>query len=310
MSNYGNIWIVSLNEKINVIDLTGTKLFPEDYDDLYLNFLELIMISKDNKKGNIIFPPKYDDVLCDKGLCLLKLKDKYGLSKLSSEEVVPIKYDAVKFFKDGYVSVCLGGKCGIIDIKGKVVVPFEYDNILCFIHGFVPAILNNKLVFIDETNKVVYTNIICDGLDLLNEDIVIIESKGKYSLLGMRSKKIISNQYDKIKRFMSDKVMSEEIVEVTLNGKVGVLNENGEKILPIEYTDINSIDDFVIAILKDQAIVFDRAGRLILPNVDKFEREENGLFRVRRGDKFGDEYVDRWGRNCCFVSYFKEGDPI
>ena len=48
---------------------------------------------------------------------------KEGLIDTKGNELTPIKYDSIGFFKDGVAEVCIGQECGVINNKGELVEP-------------------------------------------------------------------------------------------------------------------------------------------------------------------------------------------
>jgi hypothetical protein len=48
---------------------------------------------------------------------------KEGLIDTKGNELTPIKYDSIGFFKDGVAEVRIGQECGVINNKGELVVP-------------------------------------------------------------------------------------------------------------------------------------------------------------------------------------------
>jgi len=68
---------------------------------------------------------------------------------------VPLKYDEVRSFNDGYVQVMLDNKWGFVNKQGKEVVTPKYDKAYAFYNGFACVSNNNKWGFIDKTGKTV-----------------------------------------------------------------------------------------------------------------------------------------------------------
>jgi hypothetical protein len=79
---------------------------------------------------------KYDfvDEFYEEGRACVKLNNKYGFVDTGGNEVVPLKYDRVDFFKEGRARV-LNKKYGFIDLDGNEITPLKYDDIGYFKEG-------------------------------------------------------------------------------------------------------------------------------------------------------------------------------
>ena len=62
---------------------------------------------------------------CNDGVIIISNQElpdgvgKYGFIDKNGKMVVPLKYDHIDGFKDGFCPVSNNGKCGIIDKKGR-----------------------------------------------------------------------------------------------------------------------------------------------------------------------------------------------
>jgi len=120
--------------------------------------------------GKVIVPLKYEWVGgFREGYCLLKLNEKYGFMNKAAKIAIPLKYEDAGTFSEGLAKVALNGKYGLIDGAGKIIIPLEYDDAKYCTDGFVPVKKNDKWGVISKENKV--------EIDFQYEDIVWIKDK-------------------------------------------------------------------------------------------------------------------------------------
>lgn len=107
------------------------------YEQTYNVAIEIKKLMYLNQIGYNIF---------SEGLAIIKMNDKFGFFNKFEEVVIPIIYDKVKDFCNGYASVCIEKRhkesegilddnelnplWGIIDKKGKIIAPIIYNSIL------------------------------------------------------------------------------------------------------------------------------------------------------------------------------------
>ena len=97
---------------------------------------ELIWVKLDGKcglvntEGKEVVPVKYD-VVSDfgEGFAIVERDNKYGYVNTKGEEATPLKYDWVDYFSEGLAIVELKGKYGYVNTEGVEVVPLEYTSI-------------------------------------------------------------------------------------------------------------------------------------------------------------------------------------
>jgi len=86
-----------------------------------------------------------------------KLNEKWGMSNIYNENIIPNKYDKMIFFQDGFAKVTNDGKWGLIDKKGNVVYPFTIDFVKIGYLDYPSAFLvNGKLI--DDRNMLIIIN--------------------------------------------------------------------------------------------------------------------------------------------------------
>jgi len=103
-----------------------------------------------NKSGEIVTQPKYEYIGPSyEGYAIIRLI-YWGFIDIAGKEITPIKYQEVRYFKEGLAGVKSNNKWGIIDKTGKEVVTIIYQAIDDFSsEGLAAVYLNDKWGFID-----------------------------------------------------------------------------------------------------------------------------------------------------------------
>ncbi len=124
-----------------------------------------------------------------------KLGNRFGFIDTKGEVVIPLEYDIVSEFKDGYAVGRKNGKFGVMDKAGKAVVAFEQDGVAHPSDGVV-RIKQGK------------------------------GRTGKWGLFDLKGKQILPFEYDIIGEFNS-----ENQAIVRKNGKFGLIDSKGNIII-------------------------------------------------------------------------------
>lgn len=119
--------------------------------------------------GKVAVPVKYDEVSgFREGFCKLVLNGKTGFIDKTTKMVIPMKYEDANIFSDGLASVKLNGKWGFIDSKGNEVIALQYEDAKYFEEGYAAAKKNGKWGVINKLNETI--------VDFLYEEIVWIKN--------------------------------------------------------------------------------------------------------------------------------------
>ena len=80
---------------------------------------------------------------------------KYGVVNRNNEEIVPIIYDHIDSFRNGFAKVTKKGKVGLIDTSGKQTVPCLYDEIKDIEDGMAVVSKGNRYGVINTANDTI-----------------------------------------------------------------------------------------------------------------------------------------------------------
>lgn len=235
----GDFFIVSVNEKLGVIDEKGNLLIEPHFDeigDFFDGFAPASINGKCgiiNKKGDFVLKPKYQKInYLDNGLYSAKLNGKFGMINRKGDFIVEPKYENIfkpVFEKDiNLYRIKLKNKVGLINEKGKVIVKPKYNDIDTFYESLATFELNNKFGLLDKTGKVI-TVAKYDKLHFWgNKTSIRIELKNKYGIVNSTGKVIVEPKYDTI-------YLSKYNIVCSLKEKSGFTDKNGKEITNIKY---------------------------------------------------------------------------
>ncbi|WP_117884111.1 WG repeat-containing protein [Aureibaculum luteum] len=271
-------------EQWEIYDFNGAKITTTTYDEL--GRLDdkngLIKVEKEdyrgyiNRKGESIIPCEYINLSSfSQGLAYgykqpltnNKIKNKighystHGVVDSLGKIVVPMIYDEVLAYKNGFFRVKRDDKYGFVDYSGKVIIPIEYSYVqhTASSNGLflVEKSWDQEEYFINLENKKVFTPVGYDDVHPFLENSAIVKSKNKYGFIDGTGKLVIPLLYDRVTGFES------QLARVELKGKIGFINSNGQIVIPIIYDEADTYyfsNTYVKMKLKNKPYFFDVKG--------------------------------------------------
>jgi hypothetical protein len=82
---------------------------------------------------------------------------KWGFVDITGNEVIPMIYEKVRKFSEGFAAVKANDKWGFIDKTGKVLIPFQYTDAYNFYEDFANVSRNGTWLYIDKAGIEYYT---------------------------------------------------------------------------------------------------------------------------------------------------------
>lgn len=180
------------------------------------------------------------------GMCIAIVKNSLAKARNSAKE------EATNYF-----ALYADNKWGILDSKGKTIIEPMYQEMIIVLNSKKDVFLCNydineetgeyKTKVINKQNKEIYTdyesvepleNYTSDGNAWYEEDILKVKKDGKYGLIDIDGKQILSAEYEKIETLKG----LENSLLVTKDGKVGLVNKSGATIINPEYKKIEKFD--------------------------------------------------------------------
>lgn len=193
-------------------------------------------------KGEYTVPCEFDWVEgYSDGLSRVRQGELYGLYRHSVGLVTPVEYDALGEDKSGLRVIAKGVKYGYVNSQGSVEIPIEYDykesllNKLSFEGDFAIVLVNGNWGIIDrlgnEIIKPKYDELINNGYSIFPFNL-----NGKWGHV-VKGGKEFSRHYDRTGEF------NQGLAKVHKRAKVGLIDLNGTVVIPIEYQELDVIED-------------------------------------------------------------------
>ncbi|MCH3883413.1 WG repeat-containing protein [Tenacibaculum aquimarinum] len=223
-----NKFIEIKDDKFGIIDSLNNIIVPFIYDFIeYKNSRLIVKIENLNgvltTKNELLIPIKYQFILPRKNdrFIIWTKKNIFGLTDLNGNIIIPLKYKNISATEndDYYITENENNLNGVFDFNGKNIIEENYrfytiDNYKIF------AMENNKPHILDIEN-------IDNNIDL-SSNIKFIETVKHYS--------ISENLFQIIKK----------------KGKYGVINSKNIIVIPIEYDEIRSSENWKYFIIKQR----------------------------------------------------------
>lgn len=235
----------------------------------------------------------------------------------------------VKGFNSGLAAVCQGKKWGFINTKGKVIIPIKYDEVIEFYDGYGIAKTGEKWFILNakgEEFSVESTDI--DNIKGFSEGLTPFKSKGKlFGFIGTDGKIAIPAQFESVGYFTNGLAWAK-----TVDGQLGYINTRGEWIIKPQFAvgkDFDNISGLArikqadkwayvnksgeIIHINDTEVwgdfheglaegkkngqkgFYDNKGKWVIePQFDEARNFKNGYASVKKGDKWG--VIDKEGK--------------
>ncbi len=197
---YKDLVPVSKYSKIGILDLQGNQRIPFKYDRITTREKQFIL---DINYFN------YND-----GLLPVCKDYKFGFINVENELAIPVIYDDVHHFSEGYAGVKESNKWHFIDKSGIIARKFYYDGIQSFKNGLAMGYINaNANNFEDNTVDRPWWESQTDILDC--------KMKLKFSLPG----------------YISHNYINDDLIPKSNGELTGYIDINGNQVIPLSYSD-------------------------------------------------------------------------
>ena len=279
-SPQGNNFItVTKDGMLGLIDYSGKLIIPFGiYSRIwYVEPLHLFKVEQNHKRGyldidgKVVLAPKYTDLDFENfGDPIKAVKgEKYGFIDLEGNERVPLKYDRVKFFSDGFASVRLNNKYGFINKKGEEIILLKYEDACDFSGGLAGVKLQDKWGVIDAADQLVIPAVYQEIFKFY-KGLAVVKQNEKYGVIDRKGKIIIPIEYEFIQE-CSEELIGKDKDEKTCfavekNGKKGILDYNGKAITPAVYNEVFNLSNqrTILVLNKKYGLINRATGKLLV----------------------------------------------
>lgn len=262
LNNKEGEFLVKKDDKYTVLNLKGTKMIKDYYDNVtgdgYYNenYKKAGYITENNvenklKYGYINYEGKtliksnsYDEIKRineikdDENVYLIvSLDNKYGVLK-NDEQIIECKYDNIEYNEETeLIKVRNEGKYGVYNLDGNEIVPVENMDIV-FRGKRITAKKTNNTIEYDLQGNEIKDNKYKMILSTENPEYSITVTKdNKYGVINTNGTEVVENKYSYLKYLDNNyfAIYSDD-------NKIGIIDNNGSVILEPKYDVVQEIE--------------------------------------------------------------------
>ena len=236
-----------------------------------------------NKYGDLVVPPKYDEINQDfnDGLTVVRNGYRKGYINTNGEEVIPLEYELAGNFSEGLAKVrpireydrynepplYIGEKTyvGYIDKDGDNIIPFKYDAGTDFSEGLACVEIDGKWGVINKKGKyVMQPEVQCDDVYEFQNGIAITECNTNVEEItyGFITADGYVSKYEYTYLFVDNTgyMIAEK------NGKYGYIDSNEKTLIPFKYDEIDMAQNGLIPVMKNEKYgIVNMDGDIVIP---------------------------------------------
>jgi actin-like ATPase involved in cell morphogenesis len=197
---------VELSGKSGLIDKTGKRIVPCEFDSVPITFSEGLGAACRNgkhgfidNKGQVIIPLQYDNAgSFSRGLANVESNSKWGFIDRLGSVAIPLQSEMAFPFSEDLALVQRNGKWGFIDRTGNAVFPLEWDDARPFCEGLASVTRGGKCGYIDKLGQVAIP-LAWDSAENFGHGFARVKLDGKFGLLDRSGKVVISPDWDDLR---------------------------------------------------------------------------------------------------------------
>tara|TARA_B110000503_G_scaffold143666_1_gene246804 strand:- start:14 stop:2128 length:2115 start_codon:yes stop_codon:yes gene_type:complete len=270
---YEGYALVTKGGKMALLDTSFQVIIAFNYTKLSIPEDSIVIAKGDslfgllNLKGDTVLDFQYKriDDFSDE-LALIQKADQYGYVNKYGKISIPIMYTYSlpasiwgKFDK-GFARFQRKGKFGVLNTKGQEVSPSIFENLKDYnLKGLFPVKKQEKWGYANGELqlKIKY---IYNAAEAFQSGCAIVKNDTAFGLIDQSTKWLIQPNYESIRR-ASDSIF------IVKQEKLGVLNRNEEIIVPLEYEEIQMMDEGLLKLYKENEVFYFRikGAQFILP---------------------------------------------
>jgi hypothetical protein len=274
-----------------VISKKGKLIVPFEYDDIVIDY-NCFICCRDKKWGilndklRMLVDFKYDSISFNGTFFRVRYNNSIGLLSSDGIEIIPINFDEIKISdNDNFITTNKNGKVGVYNKLG-VLIPNEYDEIKPAKLGFLVRIVD-RWGLLDFNNSFLIDIKYYSLSDSDGKDVFVAKENNKFGYLSLDGNWVIHPLFDKAKMFdVNDRAI------VGVGYFSGLIDRKGRWIIKADSQSIQLINN-VYVINKftsiNKAEYFDSNGKKLDLEPDTFniDYDNNGFQSFTIDDKMG-----------------------
>ena len=161
---------------------------------------------------------------------------KFGCINVNGEIVVPITFDRIEPFENGFAAVKRANAWGVIDTDGNIILPCSYESVQT-INGNRFIVSNKNMHGVVDGNGEMLIPMNYASISSIPKDKYIVSKDDQYGVINEKNETILSIKYP-ILIHLFDQLL------ITNNDKKwGVINSSGKTILPFKHDGVVRLTD-------------------------------------------------------------------
>ncbi len=264
-----NITAANLNGRWGYIDQSGKTVIDFIYKQV-LDFNEeedravvqdfsnnWILIDVDNK---IIVSLEYQDYKSFSGsYCPVAYAGQWGLIDRDGNEIIKPAYGSIKIIGESCI-VKRDDKYGIIAIDGKELMPFDYDRIDVNDNSILRVKSKGQYGFYDMNTYQKISPEYANASKMEDGYFVVNDKSGKCTIINKQFKTVIEIEADKVE------YANENLWKYKRNGLWGLIDISGNQITPPKYELMNKFQEgYILYSVDDKWGYIDTKGEVFIP---------------------------------------------
>lgn len=276
------------NNKYGLLDLSGNRVVPMEYNDINYPSEGLIAVQKDklygymDYKGKLVIPYLFESAWSFHGGMAFALKNNKSIHINKQGKTIfnsNTKYEGYALIDSETFLIKIGGKERIVNRQGKILKTLPYDGVSFSMDG-------SGVARVRVEDKFGYINI--HGDELLPP--IYDQAPGGYfhegykkGFIDRETQKIIKPIYDSISTF------TDGLAAADINNKFGYINPKGETMIPFEFDHAETFNEKLAAVSVDKKHGYiNTKGDIVVPIIyDQVEKFNNGYGIIKKGNMEG-----------------------
>lgn len=219
-------------------------------------------------------------------LIYVKEDDKIGYINFNGQEIIPVEFDAVRWFSDDILPVnkgaieqdyeAVGGKWGFWNRAGKEIIPLKYEDASIFSEGLATVKLNGKYGFINLKDEVVI-EFKYEDANPFQEGLAAVKIAGKWGFIDKKGNLVISPAFHRVEGFDQGFSVVFHLIEeyeseddgytyIEEEGKYGLIDTSGALKLDTIYDYIDRFENgYAKIVLERKEGFIDTKGEIAIP---------------------------------------------
>jgi hypothetical protein len=218
----------------------------------------------------------------------INVKGETLQTEITGFKLIEIFGFGIKGFYDGFAAVKVGDRWGFLNTSGKLAIPVKYEKVTVFDEGYASVMRDGKFFTIDHTGTE-YTADFPGIVDVNDFSEKLASFKTEADLIGFldgTAKVVIQPKFLAAGDFHGGLAWAK-----SNDGKVGYINTKGDWIINAQFDagkDYDPVSGLARIKTGDKWGYVNKTGQLsYIPDSEIFEDFNSGLARGRKADKFG-----------------------